>query len=155
MDNRRLLFAITISLAILLGWRALFPPHVTHRPAPTEQTQTAQDQAKVPPPSSATPSESGPAGVSQNPAAPAPTTVPPVKIAAARVSGSISLRGAAIDDLVLDDYRDTISPNSPLVRLLEPRSEGKPYFVQYGWLAGDPAHAPALPTDSTVWKASS
>ena len=34
------------------------------------------------------------------------------------VQGSISLVGARLDDLVLTDYRETLAPNSPLVRLL-------------------------------------
>ena len=64
-----------------------------------------------------------------------PKTVPRVRIDAPRVVGSISLLGARIDDLELRDYRETLAPDSPLVRLLEPRSDPEPYYVQYGWTA--------------------
>ncbi len=37
---------------------------------------------------------------------------------------------------MLTDYRETLAPNSPDVRLLEPLSETQPYYVQYGWSAG-------------------
>ena len=58
----------------------------------------------------------------------------------------MSLLGARIDDLVLVDYRETLAPNSPLVRLLEPRADPKPYYVQYGWsaAAGDWTVHPSL-----------
>ena len=36
---------------------------------------------------------------------------------------------------MLSDYRETLEPNSPNVRLLEPLSNTQPYYVQYGWTA--------------------
>ena len=59
-----------------------------------------------------------------------------MQIAAPRLRGSISLLGARLDDLVLTDYRETLAPNSPDVRLLEPLSDDQPYYIQYGWSAG-------------------
>jgi YidC/Oxa1 family membrane protein insertase len=149
MDNKRLIAAIAMSLAILLGWRFLVAPHL---PQPPAEQQTAE-QTTTPPPSPATPREGGPDEGTAKPTASGAAPAVPLKIAADRVSGSVNLRGAAIDDLVLDDYRDTISPNSPLVRLLEPRTEGKPYFVQYGWLPAAGA-ALKLPDENTIWSAS-
>ncbi|HEY1413447.1 MAG TPA: membrane protein insertase YidC, partial [Rhodopila sp.] len=80
--------------------------------------------------------------------------VPRVKIDAPRVEGSINRLGAKLDDLVLKDYREEIDPDSPLVRLLEPRSQRQPYYIQYGWTApaGDTVK---LPDNDTVWAASS
>src|SRR5260221_336045 len=69
------------------------------------------------------------------------------------VSGSISLLGGRIDDLVLRDYRETIDPSSPLVRLLEPRADPQPYFVQFGWTAGE-GEKIAVPGDDTLWTGS-
>ena len=82
-----------------------------------------------------TPLEGAPAAAA-SPAMPAePASVPRVKIDAPRVEGSINLLGAKLDDLVLKDYREEIAPTSPLVRLLEPRSQAHPYYIQYGWTA--------------------
>ena len=81
-----------------------------------------------------------------------PKDVPRVAINANKLSGSISLLGARLDDIVLTDYRETVAPDSLHVRLLEPRSDDKPYYVQYGWTA--PAgESVALPGDDTVWTA--
>ena len=40
------------------------------------------------------------------------------------------------------------------VRLLEPRSDAKPYYVQYGWSAA-PGEQVKLPDNDTIWAASS
>jgi YidC/Oxa1 family membrane protein insertase len=146
MDQKRLFLAIAVSLAILLGFQMLIAPHLP-KPPPSQIAQT-EPQKSV-----ATPSE-GPPGSAAAPAvATVPANVPRVKIQAPKIEGSISLLGARLDDLVLRDYREEITPNSPLVRLLEPRSDEHPYYIQYGWTA--PAGEPAkLPDNDTTWTAS-
>ncbi|HVY15682.1 MAG TPA: membrane protein insertase YidC [Rhodopila sp.] len=149
MDQRRLFLAIAVSLAILLGFEYLVAPHLPKpAPVPAQHVATADHPATTPKegaPGSAAP---GPAQVSS-----VPKNVPRVEIAAPAVEGSISLLGARLDSLVLRDYREDLKPDSPLVRLLEPRSDAHPYYVQYGWTA--PAgETVKLPDDDTVWTAS-
>ncbi|HTC10985.1 MAG TPA: membrane protein insertase YidC [Acetobacteraceae bacterium] len=146
MDQKRLFLAIAISVAILLGFQFLMP-----HPAVPPPSQTAS-QSTPAKPGSGEPGAAGPAKptVAANTV---PKTAPRVQIDAPSVGGSISLLGARIDDLVLKDYRETLAPDSPLVRLLEPRSEAEPYYAQYGWTA--PAGVSVkLPGDDTVWSAS-
>jgi len=148
MDQNRLFFAIAISVAILVGFQWLMPrPH----PVPTEQGKPAASGSATPAPIG--PVTAPPAAVA-SPAAAAtpPREVPRAKIASQRLEGSISLVGARLDDLVLRDYHETIDANSPLVRLLEPRGEPQPYFVQFGWTAPEGAHV-AVPDDDTLWSA--
>jgi YidC/Oxa1 family membrane protein insertase len=150
MDQKRLFLAIAVSLAILLGFQMLVAPHLP-KPAPQQIAQTeAQHPATTPP--------EGAPGTAAAPAAPAagtvPSNVPRVNIQAPKVQGSISLLGARLDDLVLRDYREEIAPNSPLVRLLEPRSDDHPYYIQYGWTAAA-GEAAKLPDNDTTWAASS
>ncbi|HEX2941556.1 MAG TPA: membrane protein insertase YidC, partial [Rhodopila sp.] len=152
MDQKRLFIAIAVSLAILLGFQYLVAPHIA-RPPQHNALQLNQEASKHP---VTTPREGAPGGTA--PAASAasetvPKNVPRVKIDGPRIAGSISLLGARIDDIVLKDYHETVSPNSPLVQLLEPRSEAHPYYVQYGWTA--PAgETVKLPDNNTVWAAS-
>ncbi|HEX3576412.1 MAG TPA: membrane protein insertase YidC [Rhodopila sp.] len=145
MDQKRLFLAIAVSLAILLGFQFLVAPHL---PKPPQQQIALTDHPATTPP------EGAPGAAV--PAAPAvePANVPRVKIDAPRVDGSINRLGAKLDDLVLKDYREEIGPTSPLVRLLEPRSQAHPYYIQYGWTApaGDTVK---LPDNDTVWTASS
>jgi YidC/Oxa1 family membrane protein insertase len=147
MDQKRLFLAIAISVAILLGFQYLLP----HPPVPHPQQTTAETKTN------ATPAHGGPTeNGSTQPTTTTnavPKNVPRVQIDAPSVAGSISLLGARIDDLVLKDYRETLAPDSPLVRLLEPRSEKQPYYVQYGWTA-QPGATVKLPDDNTVWTAS-
>jgi YidC/Oxa1 family membrane protein insertase len=149
MDQKRLFLAIAISLAIMIGFQMLVAPHLPQPPAPVT---TPAETGKA---ATGTPSEVRPAdraGAASS-AAVVPKNVPRVRIDGKRLSGSISLLGARIDDIVLTDYRETLDPNSPHVRLLEPRSDPQPYYVQYGWTA--PAgQMVRLPDNDTVWTAS-
>ena len=73
-----------------------------------------------------------------------------VKIDTPRVSGSINLTGARLDDLVLKDYRETVQRNSDRIHLLKPASMADGYYVESGFVGsgiGD------LPGPATVWQA--
>ena len=54
------------------------------------------------------------------------TKTPRVKINSDRISGSISLVGARIDDLILKNYRETIEPKSKNISLLLPFASFRP-----------------------------
>jgi YidC/Oxa1 family membrane protein insertase len=140
MDQKRLFLAIAMSLAILLGYQYFVAPHMPQPPIAPVQTTAAPTAAA----NAAPMAVAGP---------PVPKVVPRVKIDAPRVRGSISLLGARLDDIVLTDYRETLAPDSPFVRLLEPRSEEHPYYVQYGWTAGS-GETVKLPDNDTTWTAS-
>ena len=138
MDQKNLIVAIALSVAILVGFQWLMPK--PPRPLVAD--------APIAAPATLAPPAAGAAAVAQ--AGAVPRDVPRLRIDAPRISGSISLLGGRIDDLVLRDYRETIDPASPLVRLLEPRADPQPYFVQFGWTAADGQRV-ALPGDDTVW----
>ncbi len=147
MDQKRLFLAIAVSLAILLGFQMLVAPHLPKSVPPKVANINAAEHPVT------TPREGGPTPGTQPALTAVPRNVPRVKIDAPKVEGSISLLGARIDDLVLKDYRQEIAANSPLVQLLEPRSEKDPYYIQYGWTApeGDKVK---LPDNDTTWTAS-
>ncbi|MDR3506908.1 MAG: membrane protein insertase YidC, partial [Caulobacteraceae bacterium] len=73
---------------------------------------------------------------------------PRVPVDTPSLSGSISLRGARIDDLNLKHYRVQPAPNAPQVELLRPAGAEHAWFAQMGWYA---ANVPGLPDDNTVW----
>ena len=149
MDQKRLPLFIAISLAILLGFQWLLP----HK----NQAQLAQQAAQT---SKSTPSSHAP-GATHDPATPGTQPVhvpspinanaPRAQIDAPRVTGSMSLVGARLDDLRLRDYHETVDKSSPLVRVLEPASDPQPSYVQFGWSA-DPGVK--LPGDDTLWTSS-
>jgi len=143
MDQNRLFIAIALSIAVLFGFQALLP-HKQTIPIDTKETPTTQTAKPV----------ANPAFPGTQPVAVTPPTeqanAPRLKIAAPKVQGSINLLGARLDDLVLRDYHEEVGKESPLVRLLEPRTDPQPYYIQFGW-TGDGVK---LPQPDTLWKAS-
>ena len=147
MDQKRLIVAIAVSIAILLGFQFLLPKAP---PRPVNQQTAAAVNTPAP---NATPRSFDPSFPGTEPeAVPPPKNVPRVPINGAKVSGSVSLRGAVLDDLVLRDYHEEVNPASPLVRVLEPQSDPEPNYIQYGWTSDTPGVK--LPDDATMWTAS-
>jgi YidC/Oxa1 family membrane protein insertase len=58
-----------------------------------------------------------------------------VRIDTPKVSGSINLVGARIDDLVLKDYRETVDKDSGPVRLFSPAGTPAQHFAEFGFIA--------------------
>ncbi len=58
---------------------------------------------------------------------------PRVRIDTPTLKGSINLKGARIDDLVLVQYKETIAKNSAPIRLLSPAGAPEAYFAGFGW----------------------
>ncbi|MBO6044002.1 MAG: membrane protein insertase YidC [Acetobacter sp.] len=78
---------------------------------------------------------------------------PRLVINAPSVQGTVNLRGAVLDDLVLKHYRETVQPKSPDVRILSPVNTARPNYVDFGWRAS-PGNQIRLPNEQTVWTAS-
>jgi YidC/Oxa1 family membrane protein insertase len=151
MDQKRLFIAIALSVVIIAVFQFLMPPK--HRAPPPAAVAEATQQTASPAPAAggtagATP---GLPGTSEGTAPPPPREVPRLKISALRVSGSMSLIGASLDDVVLNDFHETIAPESPLIRLLEPRTSSLPSFIQFGWSAVGEVK---VPDSATLWTAS-
>ncbi len=73
-----------------------------------------------------------------------------VKIETDTLTGSINLQGGRIDDLSLKKYRETLDPESPIIRLLSPRSVNESQYVQQGWyLNGEPNEGAAWRLEGT------
>ena len=148
MDKTRLPLFIALSVAILLLFQYLAPAR-NHAQLARQAAQTTRTT-----PSDRTPSpthDPAPPGTQPEHVAPPmldPARVPRLAIEAPRLTGSISLLGARLDDLRLRDYRETVSKTSPLVRLLEPPTDPQPSYVQFGWSSTDKIR---LPDSDTVW----
>ena len=152
MDQKRLFAAIALSIGILLIFDVW---NRTHRPpAPLPALPAAQTAPAVPAPSAAAgvpaPGVTAPAQTEATATTPRPPAAR-VTIENPRVAGSINLRGARIDDLVLSTYRETLAPDSPRVRLFDQRGSANPYFAQWGWTAAGPGVR--VPDSETDWSA--
>jgi YidC/Oxa1 family membrane protein insertase len=151
MDQKRLFIAIAISIGILLAFDLWQRPQ---REAQRQAEQQVAREAQLParPATPQAPATTGAPGDANAAAATARAAAQRLPIDTPRLAGSLSLRGARLDDLVLKTYRDTIQPNSPLVRLLASREQPDPYFAQWGWTAAD--GRTRVPDSETDWTAS-
>ena len=156
MDNQRnLVMAVLLTLLLIFGWEAAmqhFYPNA-NRPVPA-----ASSAAPAPDPAhTAKPSREGgladPADAALE-ARDLKTALNPagrVAIVAPGLSGSISLTGALIDDLVTNRHTETIAKGSPPARIFSPPGTPAQHYAQIGWVAGDGVTGIALPTARTVW----
>lgn len=168
-DNKNTILAIVLSAIVLIAWQ--FFVAVPQQKARQEQQQQAQSQQqaqqpqKTQPGGSAAPSaqtpatQPGPPVAGQTaPSAGAPATraaalqsTERVKIETGRLSGSIALMGARIDDLSLRQYHETIDPKSRPIVLLSPSGSPDPFYAEFGWTGAAGTNA-KLPSSDTVWK---
>lgn len=131
MENKNVLLAVILSTAILIGWSFYFenPEEAQRKRAEIQgktETQTNIQKPEAPQPSKANPAKS----ISRNEALKESDRV---LIENKNLSGSISLRGALIDDIILKNYRETLDPNSKPIVLLSPKKYEQGYFVESGW----------------------
>ena len=66
-----------------------------------------------------------------------------------RLSGTINLIGATMDDLSLKDYFKTINKENK-IKILNPVSSASPYFLRIGWASPDKSIK--LPNKDSKWK---
>ena len=164
-DNRNLLLAITLSVVVLLGWQYFYGvPQMEKQKQIAQQNQQTQTPVVTPGASSVpAPGVSGQPGVPATPGAvPATPAVetraqalarsPRVQVDTPKISGSIALTGARIDDVSLKAYRETVDPNSPNIILLSPLGGPNAYYSDFGWVAPPGANVP-LPNAATLWSA--
>jgi YidC/Oxa1 family membrane protein insertase len=144
-DNRNMILAIVLSALVLLGWSLL-----AERWFPTAAPQTQRvENGKVKPLPQPAASPAAPHALQARPVVIAAT--PRVRFQTDSLSGSINLKGARIDDVVMLKHRLTVDPKSPPVPLLSPQGARAASFVGFGW-NGDGV---AVPGPDTVWQASS
>ncbi len=94
------------------------------------------------------------------PGAPASTIVVPrdtaiastqrIKIDSPKIAGSISLKGARLDDVALTQFRETVDPKSPAIVLFSPSQTASPYYAEFGWVPAAGSQL-RLPDQNTVW----
>jgi YidC/Oxa1 family membrane protein insertase len=163
-DNRNTILAVILSGIVLIAWQFFY--NVPQMEKQRAQSQTQAELAKPTPqatPGSTTP-QAGPAPsanapVNNAPASAAPVVsrdtaiaaTPRVKIDTPRLTGSISLKGARIDDLALVQFRETVDPASPAIVLYSPSNTASPYYAEFGWVpaAGSTVR---IPDQTTMWE---
>src|SRR5271154_3628103 len=132
-DNRNTIFAVILSGLVLIGWQYFFNIPQMEKQRAAQQAQNQMTKPALDAGSTAAPKAS-PSPAANAPATNAPANVeagslttvsretaiaatPRIRIDTPRLSGSISLKGARIDDLALVQFRETVDPQSPAIIL--------------------------------------
>lgn len=144
-EQRNLLLAVLLSAIVLFGWMFLSERYLPAANPPSTKVVEGKTVA-LPKPGEA-PVSSGPGTVRDRNLVMHET--PRIAIDTPRLQGSINLKGARVDDLVLIKHRETIKKNSPPVRLLSPAGSADAYFAGYGWSS----QGLSLPGPDTIWTA--
>ena len=147
-DTKNLILAVVLSAVVLLGWT-----WVANRYFPTANPPAAKvvngKQKPVQQPQSQPSATAAPKAAKTVSAALASS--PRVAIRTPSLVGSINLKGAQIDDLLLVNEKQTIAPDSPPVRLLSPLGAPNAYIAEFSWTA----QGTQAPTLDTMWTADS
>jgi YidC/Oxa1 family membrane protein insertase len=168
-DQNNLFLAVILSMAVLFLWQYFIAgPHQRELERAAQQQKEHAEKAKPAAPGTpAVPGQiAGPtSGPDAKPAAasPAPSAVattradalgraPRQPIDTPSILGSISLKGALIDDITLKRYHETIDKKSPNVVLFSPLDAPMAYFAEYGWQS---ANSQDVPNADTLWTATS
>lgn len=165
-DNRNLIIAIILSALILIGWDTAMNTFYPQPEKAAEVVEGANAPSEVAAAPTGTSPAPGSAGIDTGPAASgqgAPieatqqmrdldselASAGRVPIAAPGLAGSINLRGALIDDLVLPRHLATLEDGSEdPVRMFAPAGTEAQHFAQFGWVGS----GASFPTRDTVWQ---
>jgi len=157
-EQRNIVLAIILTMAILFGfdmYMAQFQPPVDE----AAQSQAMNGDNAVPPASGDLPPAASLPGMEAmgavqavRPRAEVLADDDRVTISTPKLKGSIRLKGARFDDLILTAYKESLETDAQDVVLLAPQHSDDPYYVEYGWVSTTEPSS-ALPTANSVWKA--
>lgn len=179
-DQKNLLVAIILSIAILLGFQIFYElPRMQQQQAELElQQKLAQEQqglgqqdataapeavgeGAVPPPlpDAVRPTVPGAPSASVAPTGRTRADVigaqsgagERIAINTPRLNGSLRVVGGRIDDLTLEDYHLTPEPSSPEIVLFSPSGSPQTYFAEFGWVPA--VQGVSVPGPATRWTA--
>ena len=163
-QQKNLILAIVLSMAVVFGWQFFYAgpkmqeekERLKRQQAQTQPTTTAPGTPGAAP-GIATPGVAGAPAIPGVAAVPVAVTrdqaiaaSPRVAIDTPAVKGSISLKGARIDDVALVNYHETVNPSSPTIKLFSPSDAPEPYFAEHGWVAAT-GIAQKMPDRDTLW----
>jgi YidC/Oxa1 family membrane protein insertase len=167
LENRNTILAVILSGLVLIAWQYFYNIPAMEKQRAAQQAAELQKKAAATQPDGTSSSTTPQTG---SPPSAAPANAPPtvtntqvvdrnaalaattrIKIETPSVIGSISLKGARIDDLSLVKFRETVDPNSPPIVLYSPSGTAEPYYAEFGWV-GAAGSTVRLPDQNTMWQ---
>ena len=148
-ETRNLVAAISLSMAVLIGYQLLFVEPKKDIAQNENIVKESNDSSNIPIPQNL---DNGIVASDNTEPKSSNKPVPRISMISKEVSGSISLKGARIDDITLTQYKETLEPESELIKLLLKSNGDSPYFIEFGWSSPDGIK---VPNGKSLWKSSS
>ena len=148
-ETRNLVAAISLSMAVLIGYQLLFVEPKKDIAQNENIVKESNDSSNIPIPQNL---DNGIVASDTTEPKSSNKPVPRISMISKEVSGSISLKGARIDDITLTQYKETLEPESELIKLLLKSNGDSPYFIEFGWSSPDGIK---VPNGKSLWKSSS
>ena len=147
-EQKNLFLAIGLSVAIIVIFQFLFPQQATIKNTVSEVSEQIQPATSIDDNNSITTkfikSKEEIINFSER-----------VTINTPSLSGSINLKGAILDDLILLKYNEKLNDNSKKITLFSPDGTANPYYFELGWKQlSNNTEEVDLPDLETQWVAS-
>ncbi|MDO4161416.1 MAG: membrane protein insertase YidC [Pseudomonadota bacterium] len=148
-DFKSFIAAVVLSAVVVLGFNYFFPQKNKTENLTADVTVSAETQTPVAAAEQNEEELSENAVIVHAPVAEVLKQDERLKISNNVISGSIRLKGARFDEILLNKYKLTLDADSPDVELLAPAKTDSAYYADYGWLSGDKSLL--LPNKDTLW----
>ncbi len=143
MDFRNVLTAIVLSTLVLVIWATFFEAPIVEQPV--EKKQISKNE------NTSTPSIEEVETTKEISRSEAIKSVKRIKLENKNIKGSISLKGALIDDVIFKNYKKSLKSDENVI-FLNPKNSDEGYYIETGWASGG-SQKLKLPLDTTEWKA--
>ena len=147
MDLRNVIFAIALSFAVLFGWSVIFETPKIEEQKKLEQNEVDQKNAKDLDAPNVNITGKDTNVVSRRDAIKSDERI---SFENSSVVGSISLKGALIDDITFKKYNETLGSDKK-VTYLNPKETKEGYFIETGWATSN-IEGVSLPNKDTIWR---
>jgi YidC/Oxa1 family membrane protein insertase len=153
-NQRNLILAVVLTGLLLLGWDAGLRYFYPQPNKPAAAAAPATPGAPVKPTREGGLTAAADIALEKQDLSTALASGGRVPIAGPRVTGSINLTGAVLDDLSLTSHRAGLAKDSGPVRLFSPAGTPAQHFAQFGWVGAEAGQADIQTPDArTVWRA--
>ncbi len=143
METKNVLFAIVLSTIVLVFWATFFEAPIVDQQVSESKISKNENTSS---PSIDEEEKEIKNEVSRNELI---KNTKRIKIENENITGSISLTGAIIDDVIFKNYNETLNGEKKVV-FLNPKNSLKEYYIETGWASGGNEKI-KLPLIDTVW----
>ena len=147
MEFKNVIFAIVLSFAVLLSWSLFFETPQVEKQNENQQTEVVKKNNTTNSDVPTVDTKNGAQAISRENSIKGSDRF---YFENKNVKGSITLKGALIDDIIFKNYKEEINDNRKVV-YLNPKETKDGYFIETGWATSNLEKA-SVPSPDSEWK---